>query len=60
MDQFSIIVKNIRQKIGTFVQILEIINNNLKPTLVQKFLIIQVHNALALPHYFILKRNLDP
>jgi hypothetical protein len=33
---------------ATFDQVLETLNNNLKPTLVQKFSKIKVHSALAL------------
>jgi len=37
------------KKLSNFSQILEILNNTSKPTLVSKFLRIKVCNALALP-----------
>jgi len=45
--------KNIQQKVDKFSQILGILNNTFKPTLVQKFSRTKVYNALALPHSFI-------
>jgi len=41
--------KDIQQKLAKFAQILGILQNTFKPTLVQKFSVIQVHNALSLP-----------
>jgi len=45
--------KDIQQKVQKFSQILGILNNTFKPTLVRKFSRIKVYNALALPHSFI-------
>jgi hypothetical protein len=42
--------KDIQQKIAKFTQILRILNNTFKPTLVQIFSRIKVYNALALPN----------
>jgi len=44
--------KDIQQKVEKFSQILGILNNTSKPTSVQKFSRIKVHNALAVPHSF--------
>ena len=41
--------KDFQQKVAKFAQILGILNNAFKPTLVQKSSIIKVYNALALP-----------
>ena len=43
------IKKNIQQNLTKFAQILGIVNNMYKLTLVQKFLRIKVYNALPLP-----------
>jgi hypothetical protein len=51
---------DIHQKLSKFSQILGILNNAFKPTMVKKFSIIKVYNALDLPHSFIWKRNLEP
>jgi hypothetical protein len=41
--------KDIQQKPAKFAEILGILNNTFKPTLVQKFSRMKVYNALALP-----------
>jgi hypothetical protein len=42
--------KDIQQKLAKFAQILGILHNTFKPTLIQKFSIIKVYSILALPH----------
>jgi hypothetical protein len=41
--------KDFQQEVAKFAQILGILNNTFKPTLVQKSLRIKVYNALSLP-----------
>jgi hypothetical protein len=42
--------KDIQQRIAKFTQILRILNDTFKPTLVQIFSRIKVYNAMALPN----------
>jgi len=41
--------KDTQQKLSKFAQILGILHNTFKPTLIQKFSVIKVYNALAVP-----------
>jgi alanine-alpha-ketoisovalerate/valine-pyruvate aminotransferase len=41
--------RDIQQRLSKFAQILRILNNTFKPSLVQKFSTIKVYNTLALP-----------